>query len=54
MWQISQEDTGSTADIVSACLIENNIEPAGTLDEMLEQLDEAEIGLDECLALDAE
>lgn len=52
LWQTSDgvQDSSETARVVRECLHEQGIDPAGTLDEMNEQLREAGIELPECLA----
>lgn len=48
-WQVANEDTSETADIVRQCLINNGVAPAATLKEMDQQLRAISVDIEECL-----
>ncbi|MBD3780151.1 MAG: hypothetical protein IE923_12925 [Micrococcales bacterium] len=48
-WQVAQRDTSEWARVARRCLEDRGTEPAGTVDEMEQQLADARITVDECV-----
>lgn len=51
-WQVHQEDTSETAEVMRRCLTRLGVTPRSTLASMNQQLIDEEIGLEECLESD--
>jgi hypothetical protein len=51
-WQLHQEDTSESAEILRQCLIKRGIVPEATVAAMTEQMSEEGIPLEDCLAKD--
>jgi hypothetical protein len=48
MWQLAREDTSWSAQVLKDCLTRNGISPEDTMEELVEQLENAGIPIDSC------
>ena len=48
-WQVKNEDTSYTAEVLNKCLTDNGVVPQSTLAEMTDQLEAAGLKFEECL-----